>query len=39
MQTLDQSLAALAQQGLIDSQTVRMLSITPQSLGSNPAGG
>ncbi len=39
MQTLDQSLAALVQQGLIDLQTARMLSLTPQSLGANPAGG
>ncbi len=38
MQTLDQSLAALAQQGLIDSQTARALSITPQSLGVSPVG-
>lgn len=38
MQTLDQSLAALVQQGLIDSQTARTLSLTPQNLGANPAG-
>ncbi len=39
MQTLDQSLAALVQQGLIDLQTARTLSLTPQNLGANPAGG
>jgi twitching motility protein PilT len=39
MQTLDQSLAALVQQGLIDSQTARTLSLTPQNFGVNPAGG
>ncbi len=39
MQTFDQSLNALVQQGLIDSQTARTLSLTPQNFGVNPAGG
>ena len=39
MQTLDQSLAALAQQGLIDHQTARALATAPQNLGANPVVG
>jgi twitching motility protein PilT len=35
MQTLDQSLAALAQQGLIDVQTARTMAQNPQSISSN----
>jgi twitching motility protein PilT len=34
MQTLDQSLAALVKQGLIDVQTARTMAVHPQSLGS-----
>jgi len=39
MQTLDQSLAALAQQDLIDQHTARALSTVPQNLGANRAAG
>jgi twitching motility protein PilT len=38
MQTLDQSLTALVQQGLIDVQTARAMVQTPQSLSSNRVG-
>ena len=39
MQTLDQSLAALAQRGLIDQHTARTLSVLPQNLGASRAAG
>jgi twitching motility protein PilT len=39
MQTLDQSLAALAQQDLIDQHTAGALSTVPQNLGANRAAG
>jgi twitching motility protein PilT len=39
MQTLDQSLATLVQQGRIDQQTARSLAVAPQNFGANPAEG